>query len=400
MHARVTTALVGLVLTGAVSCSRLHATGDAGADGAAVLVLRTPATTAPSIAVHNLDAEIADQEKRMARGEPNAGFDLVARYLSRAQFEGRVSDLVRADETSASLVAARPGELRAHLTRASALSSIHDFAAAFGELDAVAPGNPADTWTVSQQRGSLLLATGREDEAAKLLRLREGAPPDEFCMRAGVEARLGHAEEAERLFELARTHYHDVSPIMWTWMDFERSRALEVAGNRRDAKVYLEEAVKVLPTYAHAVVHLAALQPPDVALKQLQELAKTSDDPDVLAGQADALRRAGKADDAKAMAERAAARYAEVLARLPLAYADHAASFYLGTGHDPARALVLAKQNADNRPTDEAIELWLTAAQAASSKDDTCAAASKALARPHASQELRDRATDARKGCP
>jgi hypothetical protein len=100
------------------------------------------------------------------------------------------------------------------------------------------------------------------------------------------------------------------------------------------------------------------------------------------------------------MAERAAARYAEVLARLPLAYADHAASFYLGMGHDPARALVLAKQNADNRPTDEAIELWLTAAQAASSKDDTCAAASKALARPHASQELRDRATDARKGCP
>jgi tetratricopeptide (TPR) repeat protein len=396
----VTTALVGLVLTGAVSCSRSHAAGDGGTDGAPALVLRTPPTTAPSIAIGNLDAEIADKEKRMARGEPDAGFDLVARYLARAQFEGRVADLVRADETSASLVATRGGELRAHLTRASALSSIHDFAAALGELDAVAPHNPAEVWTVSQQRGSLLLATGREEEAAKLLRLREGAPPDEFVMRAGVEARLGNAGEAERLFDLARTHYHDVSPIMWTWMDFERARALELAGNRRDAKVYLEEAVKILPTYAHAVVHLAALQPPDVALKQLEALAKTSDDPDVLAGQADALRRAGRADEGKAVAARAAARYAEVLARLPLAYADHAASFYLGMGGDPARALDLAKHNADNRPTDEAIELWLTAAQAAGSKDATCAAAGKALGRPHASQELRDRATAARKGCP
>lgn len=182
--------------------------------------------------------------------------------------------------------------------------------------------------------------------------------------------------------------------------ELERSRALEAAGNRRDAKVYLEEAVKILPSYAHAVVHLAAMQPPDVALPALQALAKTSDNPDVLAGQADALRRAGRLDDAKAMAASAAARYAEVLARLPLAYADHAASFYLGMGHDPARALELAKQNADNRPTDEAIELWLTAAQAAGSKDATCASAAKALARPHASQELRDRATAAHKGCP
>jgi tetratricopeptide (TPR) repeat protein len=255
----VTTALVGLVLTGAVSCSRLHAVGDGGSDAAAALVLRTPPTTPPAIAIHNLDAEVADQEKRMARGEPSAGFDLVARYLSRAQFEGRVDDLVRADETSASLLASRPGEIRVHLTRASVLSSIHAFAAAFGELDAVAPHDAGETMAVSQERGALLLATGREDEAAQVLKLRNGGHADEFVMRAGVEAKLGHAEEAERLFSLARTQYHDVSPIMWTWMDFERSRALEAAGNRRDAKVYLEEAVKILPSYAHAVVHLAAL---------------------------------------------------------------------------------------------------------------------------------------------
>jgi tetratricopeptide (TPR) repeat protein len=392
---------VGLVLTGAVSCSRSHAASDAGAEGgaAAPLSLRTPPTTAPSIALSNLDGEIALREKRVAGGNLDAASELVSRYLSRAQFEGRVSDLIAADETSARLVVARPDDGKAHLTRATSLSAIHAFTDATLELD-VAAAKRAVGGEVERERGAILLATGHEDQAAALLGVTDASPVPDLVMRGGVEARMANAPEAERLFELARERYHDVSPFAVAWMDFEHSRALELAGDRKRARAYLDEAAKVLPSYAHAVVHLAALEAPDVALAQLTALGQKSDDPDVLAGQADALRRLGRGDEARAMTSRAAARFEEVLARLPLAYADHAASFYLGMGHDPARALVLAKRNADNRPTDEAIELWLTAAQAASSKDATCAAASKALARPHASQELRDRATDARKGCP
>ncbi len=392
------TALVGLVLTGAVACSRQHAAGDAGTDGGA-LALRTPPTTDPGIAMRNLDADIAGREKRVAAGQLDLAGELIGRYLHRAQFEGRVSDLIAADEASARLLAARPDDPKAHLSRASALSAIHDFAGALRELEAAgAKGAPAAD--VARARGTILLAIGREDEAAALLPVREDSASPELTMRAGVEARLANAPEAERLFDLARARYRDVSPFTVAWIDFEHARALELQGDRRRARPYLEEAIKVLPCYAHAVVHLAAVEPPDVALKQLTALDATSDDPDVLSGQGDALRRAGRTDEAKAMAARAAARYAEVLARLPLAYADHAASFYLGMGGDPARALQLAKQNVDNRPTDEAIELWLTAAQAASSHDATCAAASRALARPHASPELRDRATNAAKGCP
>jgi tetratricopeptide (TPR) repeat protein len=393
------TALVGLVLTGAVACSRQHATGDAGTKDGGALVLRAPPTTDPGIAMRNLDAEIADREKRVAAGQLDRVGELVGRYLHRAQFEGRVSDLIAADEASARVVAARPDDGKAHLTRASALSAIHDFAAALGELDA-AGAKGAVAADIAHARGAILLAIGREDEAAALLPVAADSAAPELTMRAGVEARLANAPEAERLFDLARARYHDVSPFTVAWIDFEHARALELQGDRRRARPYLEEAIKVLPCYAHAVVHLAAVEAPDVALEQLTALEATSDDPDVLAGQGDALRRAGRTDEAKAMAARAAARYAEVLARLPLAYADHAASFYLGMGSDPARALQLAKQNVDNRPTDEAIELWLTAAQAASSHDATCAAAARALARPHASQELRDRATSASKGCP
>ncbi len=183
-------------------------------------------------------------------------------------------------------------------------------------------------------------------------------------------------------------------------MDFERARALEESGDRVRARAYLDEVARVLPSYAHAVVHLAALEPLAQALPRLQALERTSDDPEVLSATADALRRSGRTAEADAEASAARARFEEVLARMPLAFADHAASFYLGMGRDPARALELAKQNAENRPTAEAVELWLSAAQAARSAGETCAAAARAGALVRASTELRQRAAVAARGCP
>lgn len=405
MHA----ALVGLVLAGAAHCSRSHSDGlgetpsanRASPPAASAFVLNARPTTAAVIALHNLDADIADREKRAARGEPNAPVELVSYYLVRAKYAGRVADLIAADTTSAALVAARDGDAKAHLTRAKVLSAIHEFAAAQKELDRAAAlkGRDPDI-DVDGERAVILLAVGREDEAAALLPPVDRASPSDMVMRGGVEARLGHAAESDRLFELARAKYRDVSAFTVAGMDFEHSRALELGGDRVKARAYLAEAATVMPSYAHAVVHLASLEPPDRALPRLEALEKTSDDPDVLGGEADALRRAGRTEDAAAMTVRARARFDEVLARLPRAYADHAASFYLGMGGDPRRAVTLAHANAENRPTDEAVELWLTAAHAADSHDETCAAARRALGLAHVTSELRDRATSAVKGCP
>ena len=393
-------ALVGLVLTaGAAQCSRPHVEAVVDAGGApATILLATPPTTDPRIALSNLDAEIADREKRARAGEADAPVELVGRYLTRAKYVGRVADLVAADAMSADLVRTRDGDAKAHLARAGALAAIHQFTAALSELDrAAALKAPADD--VARERAAVLLAVGREDEAAALLGpADDAASVAALAMRGGVESRLGRSRESDRLFELARTRYHDVSPFTVASLDFERSRALELAGRRAQARAYLEEVATVLPCYAHAVVHLAALEPPDRAMTHLDGLAR-SDDPDVLAGRADALRRAGRAEEAATMADRARARFEEVLGRLPLAFADHAASFYLGMGRDAGHALALARVNARNRPTDEAIELWLSAAQAAGSREETCAAAAAAKARPHAAEELRERAATAARGC-
>jgi hypothetical protein len=48
--------------------------------------------------------------------------------------------------------------------------------------------------------------------------------------------------------------------------------------------------------------------------------------------------------------------FEELLRRYPLAFADHAAEFYAGSGDDCRRALELARANVANRPTRRAIK--------------------------------------------
>jgi hypothetical protein len=129
--------------------------------------------------------------------------------------------------------------------------------------------------------------------------------------------------------------------------------------------------VLVLPLYARAVAHLASLSPAADAVAMLEPVAASSDDPEVTAQLADALRRSGRADEANRRLAATVARYDALLAAHPEAFSDHAASMWLGVGRDPSRALPLARANLANRRTAESYELALTAALAA--KDDAAA---------------------------
>jgi hypothetical protein len=57
-------------------------------------------------------------------------------------------------------------------------------------------------------------------------------------------------------------------------------------------------------------------------------------------------------------------RYEALLVRHPLAFADHAAEFYLGPGADAERAWQLARRNLANRETPRAFQLAIEAARA------------------------------------
>jgi hypothetical protein len=357
-----------------------------------------PPTTSAAVTLSKLDEEIADIEGRAATGDSDAAVALIPRYLTRAQFLGRPSDLVFASAASARVVAARPGEAAVHAARARVLAEIREIPAALKELEEARRLGMKGA-EIDHARVSLLLEAGREEEAAAALGAKDDSPVADLILAGSIEARRNHPADSDRWFELARTRYHDTSPLAVAWMDEERAHAMMLAGDRQHAMEYLAEAVAVVPVYARAVVRLAATQPPDVALALLRPLEKTSDDPEVPAAEADALLRAGKKEEAVDALVVARGRYEQVLKQLPRAFAESAASFFLHGGENPARATELAKADAAQRPTAEAIDLWLRAAQAANRHDEACAAAKRALALAHPTAPLRERATGVAASC-
>jgi tetratricopeptide (TPR) repeat protein len=351
--------------------------GAAGRDaGATFRPSPRPKTQSPAISISNLDGEIDDARRRAGEGQVFFRDRLPEKLVERASYLGTTKDYDEADRVSAKSVELDPNDVAALMTRAHVLSALHEFGAALGVLDrAAAHGAPADD--ARRARASVFLATGRCVEAAALW---PALPyPTDMAARGAIEQRLGHPELAETLFERGRVEFRDVSPMRLAWMDFERARAFEREGDREKARAYLEDALAAFPEYAHAAVHAAALEPPARALALLAVVEKRAEDPDVLAAHADALRRAGRDAEARAMTtDRARAGFEELLRTHQAAFADHAARFFLGEGGDVARALALAKTAAANAPSEETLELWLLAARAARSTAEACAAVAAA----------------------
>lgn len=90
-----------------------------------------------------------------------------------------------------------------------------------------------------------------------------------------------------------------------------------------------------------------------------------SGDPEVSWRLAQAIAAQGRAEEAELQREAARAAFEKLLARHKLAFADHAAEFYLSIGADIGRAYDLARLNLANRPTLRAFELAHAAAKAA-----------------------------------
>ena len=81
----------------------------------------------------------------------------------------------------------------------------------------------------------------------------------------------------------------------------------------------------------------------------------SSGDPEVLWRLADVSAALERDADAVDQLEAARRGFESLLNKHLLAFADHGAAFYAGSGNDPQRALELASINAANRPTARAI---------------------------------------------
>ena len=135
-----------------------------------------------------------------------------------------------------------------------------------------------------------------------------------------------------------------------------------------DARRSFEAAQCRVPAYAPARGHLAEVEAElgeiDSAVARLHALALSSDDPDYAAQLARILAEAGRDSEAGHWSRLAAARFDELMAIRPEAFADHAAEFWLAAGADLDKAIRLAKMNVKVRNTPRARALLAQAVAA------------------------------------
>jgi len=125
------------------------------------------------------------------------------------------------------------------------------------------------------------------------------------------------------------------------------------------AELWYRRALDYLPGYVKARVHLAeiyASRNQTVDAEALLRPVVSSSDPEVPWRLADALTAQEQVDEARIWLEAARRGFNALLDRQLLAFADHGAEFYAGSGDDSIRALELASVNVANRPTRRAVE--------------------------------------------
>lgn len=330
----------------------------------AVMADAGPMTTAGTIAVRNLEARIDGQVARAAEGRLSIGerAERVELIALRGHVLGRVADAELAADQADELVSQAPTDARSFVARARTSGVFHRFTSALTDLDTAAAFG-ADRVELDAERAGIYQALGRDDEALAILRPAVDRHPD-FGVRAalaGLHGERGEMDEAEHWFGAATRSYHSTSPFPLATLELKRGRLWMEHDDLRRARAWCDAAVRRLPVYVPAQGQLAeieaALGEPAAALARLRTLALASDDPDYATQLARILRDAGRTEEAQAWRDRAEARYDELLARHPEAFADHAAEFWCTIGGDRGRALRLARQNLALRPTARAREL-------------------------------------------
>jgi tetratricopeptide (TPR) repeat protein len=169
-----------------------------------------------------------------------------------------------------------------------------------------------------------------------------------------------------------------VSPFPVATLTFARGVMwAEQANDPRRAQPHYVEALRRLPEYVVANVHLAELIAAsgqrDQAIERLRQIVDHTADPEPAGKLAELLLERDAHDPAAAaLLERARSGYGRLLERHRAAFLDHASEFFRGPGRDPALSVALAQENLALRPTPRAFALAIEAAQAAGDPQLAC----------------------------
>jgi tetratricopeptide (TPR) repeat protein len=335
--------------------------------------IETPyVTTAGAIAIANLDQQIVQasgagvEELLLVRSRFLGDYD--ALDLASSSAEGRF-------ETAADL-----------LRRARARSAVHRFADALRDVAAAKRAGASGDETVAL-RASILIATGRTIEVVPQLEAGVARHPG-FASRsalAGAYAAIGRLEDADRLYVEALADLDTTLPFPYAWIYFARGMMWTEQGrdSTRGAALY-RQALTYVPEFATASIHLAEIEVGRgelrSAMARLERVVASSNEPEAVALLGALHVRTGDPKRGWHEISLSRQRFESLLARHPLAFADHAAEFYLGPGADAERAWVMAQQNLANRETPRALALAIKAARATGRSPEERALVARAAA--------------------
>jgi len=177
-----------------------------------------------------------------------------------------------------------------------------------------------------------------------------------------VLADLERYSEADAVYRRALYAYDNISPFPLAWVCFQLGMLwgeLVPATDPNIAASWYERAIVYLPGYVKARVHLAEIYASEGQTEDAEALllpALSSGDPEVHWRLADALIVQRRFEERERQLDAARSGFEDLLEKHLLAFADHAAEFYAGSGNDYRRALELARANVSNRPTRRAIK--------------------------------------------
>ena len=313
--------------------------------------------TSGRIALGNLSASI-DSLDRSRVGGATFGDDVALSSLLfvRGDLLGRIADHDRGELIATEAIQSAPGTPGAIYIRARLAARFHRFGEASTFLDkALAAGYPKED--VDSEKAAVLQATGRYHAALTLRgRAAKHAPAIQTLgALASLLAEMGEWPAAEKSYAAALDADENVSPIPCAQLLFEWAVSAMRRRELERAEEIFSDLEAILPEHVPARGHRAevalARGQLDAALALVRPLLEISDDPEYRATHAEILAACGAREAALTEAERAAAAYDALLARRPDAYADHAASFFMGVGNRPQLAVDLARANRELRDT-------------------------------------------------
>jgi hypothetical protein len=306
-----------------------------------------------------------------------------------AQFFGDYAALDRLESLANTLLLSKPNDASSHLLAARVHSARHYFLQADESL-ARAKALGAKPQDVLRIQLSIQQALGEDLEAVLAQResMVQQSPVVENLVPLGaLLSDLGRYDAAHDVYLEALRSSDGLSPLGAAWTCFQLGflwGELRTDPDLEQAAYWYTHAVNYLPGYTHAAVHLAEIHFENHAFDDAHRLLASvlhSGDPEVRWRLSDLLTEQGHLSAAAAEKENARKMYEELLSRHELAFADHAAEFYLGSGANPERALQLSLANLNNRSTKRAYMLALEAAHAAGQQELAAKLSGEAAAR-------------------